>query len=167
MAVPAHDSRDHEFATAFNLPIIQVVAPPKGTTANSKEAFSEAGKAVNSSSETTGLKLDGLSTKKAAAKVIEWLESTQQGTKKVNYRLRDWLFARQRYWGEPFPMVYVDGASDPVPIPESELPLLLPETDSYKPSGTGESPLATITDWVNTTGEGRLNDPLQTEIGVL
>jgi leucyl-tRNA synthetase len=154
MAVPAHDSRDREFATAFNLPIFQVVAPPKGAKLNADGAFSDPGKAINSSSEATGLKLDGLNSKEAAARVIEWLESTKQGSKKVNYRLRDWLFARQRYWGEPFPMIYVDGATDPVPIQESELPLVLPETDSYKPSGSGESPLANITEWVNTIGKG-------------
>ena len=142
MAVPGHDTRDWEFAKAFNLPIVEVV---KGGDVE-KEAYtdSEDGIMVNSGF------LDGLEVAKAKEKIINWLEEKGLGQPKVNYKLRDWLFSRQRYWGEPIPLVYCEECGW-VPIPESELPLRLPEVESYEPTETGESPLANITDWVNTT----------------
>lgn len=142
MAVPGHDTRDWEFAKAFNLAIVEVV---KGGDVE-KEAYtdSEDGIMVNSGF------LDGLEVAKAKEKIINWLEEKGLGQPKVNYKLRDWLFSRQRYWGEPIPLVYCEECGW-VPIPESELPLRLPEVESYEPTETGESPLANITDWVNTT----------------
>jgi leucyl-tRNA synthetase len=138
MAVPAHDERDYEFAVKFDLPIIEVVAGGDIT----KEAYTGDGKHVNSEF------LDGLGKAEAIAKMISWLEDKGIGTKKVTYRLRDWLFSRQRYWGEPIPIIHwEDGTMSAVP--ESELPLVLPKTTEIKPSGTGESPLANISDWVN------------------
>ncbi|MGP4081990.1 leucine--tRNA ligase [Pseudalkalibacillus sp. R45] len=138
MAVPAHDDRDYEFATKFELPIVEVV---KGGDV-SKEAYTEDGELVNSDF------LNGLKKEEAIAKMIQWLEENGKGEKKVTYRLRDWLFSRQRYWGEPIPIIHwEDGTSSAVP--EEELPLTLPKTDNIKPSGTGESPLANIEDWVN------------------
>jgi leucyl-tRNA synthetase len=139
MAVPGHDQRDWEFAKQFELPIIEVV---QGGDV-SKEAYAGDGPHVNS-----GL-LDGLHNEAAIARMIEWLEQQGTGKGKVTYRLRDWLFSRQRYWGEPIPILHLeDGTMKPVP--ESELPLLLPDLEEFKPSGTGESPLANATDWVNT-----------------
>ncbi|GIL61315.1 hypothetical protein Vafri_15703 [Volvox africanus] len=146
MAVPGHDVRDHEFAIRFGLPIKQVVAPDAGGEA--QLPFTEPGVAVNSS--TTELSIDGMATDAARASVVAWLEVTGAGSRQVNYKLRDWLFARQRYWGEPFPLVYPDGIDEAVPLPESALPLTLPDTDHFKPSGTPESPLAAISSWVNT-----------------
>ncbi|WP_025027624.1 leucine--tRNA ligase [Caldalkalibacillus mannanilyticus] len=142
MAVPGHDERDHEFATVFQLPIIEVV---QGSTdiPIQTQAYTGDGPHVNSDF------LNGLHNKEAITKMIEWLEQEGKGTKKVTYRLRDWLFSRQRYWGEPIPILHLeDGTMKPVP--ESELPLTLPDVDQIKPSGTGESPLANITEWVNT-----------------
>ena len=139
MAVPGHDERDWEFARQFELPIVEVVEGGDVTQA----AYTGDGRLVNS-----GL-LDGLSVPEAKAKMIAWLEERGIGSKKVSYRLRDWLFSRQRYWGEPIPVLYLeDGTMKP--LDESELPLLLPETESIQPSGTGESPLANVTDWVET-----------------
>jgi leucyl-tRNA synthetase len=139
MAVPAHDQRDWEFAKQYDLPIIEVVQG--GDVA--KEAYVGDGPHVNS-----GL-LDGLHNEEAKAKMIEWLEREGKGRAKTTYRLRDWLFSRQRYWGEPIPILHLeDGTMKPVP--EEDLPLLLPDLDEIKPSGTGESPLANATDWVNT-----------------
>ena len=142
MAVPAHDTRDYEFAKKFNIPIIEVVSGGD----ISKEAFTdcESGVMVNSGF------LDGLSVEDAKVKMQEWLTEKGIGTKKVNYKLRDWVFSRQRYWGEPIPMVYCEKCGW-VPLPESELPLTLPNVESYEPTDTGESPLAKMTDWVNTT----------------
>ncbi|HZG74381.1 MAG TPA: leucine--tRNA ligase [Paenibacillus sp.] len=138
MAVPGHDQRDWEFAKKFDLPIVEVV---QGGDV-SAEAFAGDGPHVNSDF------LNGLNTADAIAAVIEWLEKNGKGEKKVTYRLRDWLFSRQRYWGEPIPILHLeDGTMKPVP--ESELPLLLPDVDEIRPSGTGESPLANVTDWVN------------------
>ncbi len=142
MAVPAHDTRDWEFAKKFDLPIIEVV---KGGNVQ-EEAFTdcEAGVMVNS-----GI-LDGLTVEEAKKKITEHLEETGIGHAKVNFKLRDWVFSRQRYWGEPIPMVYCEKCGW-VPLPESELPLTLPEVDSYEPTDNGESPLAHISEWVNTT----------------
>ena len=142
MAVPAHDTRDWEFAKKFNLPIIEVVA---GGDVE-KEAFTDVatGKLINSGF------LDGLEVKDAKKKIIEFLEKEGIGHTKVNYKLRDWVFSRQRYWGEPIPLVECPKCGW-VPIPESELPLKLPEVDSYEPTDNGESPIAKMTDWVNTT----------------
>ena len=144
MAVPAHDTRDYEFATKFNLPIIQVV---DGDNVDlSKEAFTDVstGKLINSGF------LNDLEVKDAKKKVIEYLEEHNIGAKKVNYKLRDWVFSRQRYWGEPIPMVYCEKCGW-VPIPEEELPLQLPEVEDFEPGENGESPLAKMTDWINTT----------------
>ena len=142
MAVPAHDTRDWEFAKKFELPIIEVV---KGGDVE-KEAFTDCdtGIMVNSGF------LDGLSVEEAKVKIVEWLEKEKKGETKVNYKLRDWVFSRQRYWGEPIPLVYCEKCGW-VPVPEDQLPLRLPEVDSYEPTDDGESPLAKMTDWVNTT----------------
>ena len=140
MAVPAHDERDYAFATAFGLPIVEVVSG--GDV--SKEAYSGDGVLVNS-----GL-ISGLSVLDGKAKITAWLEAQGKGKGTVNYKLRDWLFSRQRYWGEPFPLVHAEDG-EIVLLDESELPLLLPEVETYQPSGTGESPLATISDWVEVT----------------
>ena len=147
MAVPAHDSRDFEFATKFNLPIIQVVKPNDNTEIDlSKEAFTdvETGILVNSDF------LNGLSVEAAKKAIIDHLEKNNIGTKKVNYKLRDWVFSRQRYWGEPIPMVYCECCGWQ-PIDEKDLPLTLPEIEDFKPGENGESPLAKQTDWINTT----------------
>ncbi len=142
MAVPGHDTRDWEFAKKFNLPIIEVVA---GGDVE-KEAYTdiETGVMVHSGF------LDGMQVEDAKKAIVEWLTEKGLGEKKVNFKLRDWVFSRQRYWGEPIPIVHCPKCG-PVALPESELPLLLPEVESYEPGPDGESPLATMTDWVNTT----------------
>lgn len=149
MAVPAHDSRDHEFAIKYDIPIIRVVIP-FGEDYDHSEPHTDDGILINSSSSRTGLNINGLSCKEAASKVIDWLDSTGHGKKMVNYKLRDWLFARQRYWGEPFPVIYLDETGETVPLPESDLPLTLPELDDFTPTGTGEPPLAKAESWVKT-----------------
>ena len=142
MAVPAHDERDYEFAVKFELPIKEVVAGGDVTS----EAYTGDGLHVNSEF------LDGLNKEEAISTMIKWLEEKEIGTKKITYRLRDWLFSRQRYWGEPIPIIHwEDGTMSPVK--EEELPLILPKTTDIKPSGTGESPLANISEWVNVTDE--------------
>lgn len=138
MAVPAHDERDYEFASTFNLPMKEVV---KGGDIT-KEAYTGDGAHVNSAF------LDGLNKEEAIAKMIEWLEVTSAGNQKVTYRLRDWLFSRQRYWGEPIPVIHWEDGTMTA-VKEEELPLVLPKTDNIRPSGTGESPLANIEEWVN------------------
>ncbi|CZT55083.1 Leucine--tRNA ligase [Eubacteriaceae bacterium CHKCI005] len=142
MAVPAHDTRDWEFAKKFNLPIIEVV---KGGDVE-KEAFTDCATGVMVNS---GM-LDGLSVEDAKVKIVDWLEQEKKGQPKVNFKLRDWVFARQRYWGEPIPIVHCDKCGY-VALPEDQLPLKLPEVESYEPTQNGESPLAALTDWVNTT----------------
>nr|WP_316615394.1 leucine--tRNA ligase [uncultured Ruminococcus sp.] len=143
MAVPAHDTRDWEFAKEFNLPIIEVV---KGGEDVQKEAFTDCATGVMVNSDI----LDGLSVEDAKKKIIEVLTEKGIGHQKVNFKLRDWVFSRQRYWGEPIPIVKCEKCGY-VPIPESELPLKLPMVESYEPTDTGESPLANMTEWVETT----------------
>ena len=143
MAVPAHDTRDWEFAKVFNLPIIEVV---KGGEDVQKEAFTDCATGVMVNSEF----LNGLSVEDAKVKIKEWLTANGKGHEKVNYKLRDWVFSRQRYWGEPIPVVNCEKCGW-VALPESELPLKLPEVDSYMPTDTGESPLSTLESFINTT----------------
>ena len=143
MAVPAHDQRDYEFATKFGIEIIPVL---EGGDI-SKEAFTGDGLHINSDF------LNGLNKQDSIKNIINWLEGNKIGTKKVNYKLREWIFARQRYWGEPIPIVYVD--DEMKALADSNLPLVLPELDDYAPSKTGASPLDKATDWVNTTYEGK------------
>ncbi|MCD2207477.1 leucine--tRNA ligase [Listeria booriae] len=140
MAVPAHDERDYDFAKQFGLPIKAVLA---GGNVE-EEAYTGDGDHINSAF------LDGLNKDDAIAKMITWLEENKAGTRKISFRLRDWLFSRQRYWGEPIPVIHWEDG-ETTTIPEAELPLLLPKATEIKPSGTGESPLANLTDWVNVT----------------
>ena len=146
MAVPAHDERDWEFAKKFNLPIIQVVAKNGEAVDVNEAAFTDVATGVLINSDF----LNGLEVKDAKEKMISYLEEKGIGTAKTNYKLRDWVFSRQRYWGEPIPIVECEKCGY-VPIDESELPLMLPEVESYMPTDNGESPLAAMTDWVNTT----------------
>jgi leucyl-tRNA synthetase len=148
MAVPAHDERDFEFATKFNLPIIPVVEPPGGEQAElvkqGKLCYIGDGRAINSR------QFDGLSTSEFKEQITNWLEERNLGKKAVNYKLRDWLFSRQRYWGEPFPILHTEDGRV-IALSEEELPLTLPEVDDYRPTGTGEPPLANAGEWVNVT----------------
>ena len=144
MAVPAHDERDYEFAKKFGLEIIPVLEGGDVT----KEAFTEDGVHINSDF------LNGLGKQEAIDKMISWLEEKKIGTKKVNYKLREWIFARQRYWGEPIPIVYTEDNQIHV-LADEDLPLILPELEDYAPSKTGASPLDKATNWVNTTFEGK------------
>ncbi|MCZ8511130.1 leucine--tRNA ligase [Paenibacillus filicis] len=139
MAVPGHDQRDYEFAKQFGLPVIQVV---QGGDLG-KEAYAGDGEHINSGF------LNGMNNEQAIGRMIEWLEENGKGQGKVTYRLRDWLFSRQRYWGEPIPILHLEDGTMKT-VPEDQLPLLLPQVDEIRPSGTGESPLANVTDWVNT-----------------
>jgi leucyl-tRNA synthetase len=147
MAVPAHDERDWAFAKTYGLPICEVIAGGQVE----QEAFiaTDKGTVVNSTTPDGNFTINGLTPGDAIPKITAWLEWQSKGRKAVNYKLRDWLFARQRYWGEPFPIVWVDGQA--LPLPEEQLPILLPETNNFKPSGTGESPLANLTEWLTTT----------------
>ncbi len=145
MCVPAHDDRDFEFATKFNIPIIQVIAKDGVEIENMTEAYTEAVGTMINSGEWNGMESAVL--KKEAPHIIE---EKGFGKATVNYKLRDWVFSRQRYWGEPIPIIHCPDCG-PVPVPEDQLPLLLPDVESYEPTGTGESPLAAIDEWVNTT----------------
>ena len=146
MAVPAHDERDWEFAKKFNLPIIQVVAKNGEAVDVNEAAFTDVATGVLINSDF----LNGLEVKDAKEKMISYLEEKGIGTAKTNYKLRDWVFSRQRYWGEPIPLVNCPKCGW-VPVPEDQLPLVLPQVDSYEPTDDGESPLSKMTDWVNTT----------------
>ncbi|HPO96323.1 MAG TPA: class I tRNA ligase family protein, partial [Elusimicrobiales bacterium] len=143
MAVPAHDERDFEFAKKFNLEIKWVIKPINGEL-NKEKAFTEEGITINSPL------IENLPTKEAKEKMINEIEKMGLGNRKVNYKLRDWIFSRQRYWGEPIPIVHCEKCGI-VPLSEKDLPLLLPPLEKYEPSGTGESPLALAADWVNTS----------------
>ncbi len=140
MAVPAQDQRDWEFAGTYDLPVIRTVEPPANFDG---EAYTGDGKIINSDF------LDGMTVEAAKAAMIEWLEANGHGERKVNYKLRDWLFSRQRYWGEPFPVVFTDAGA--TTVEDSELPVILPELEEFKPSGTPEGPLATAKDWLDIT----------------
>ena len=144
MAVPAHDSRDYAFAKKFNIPIIQVLKGENEEINIEESAYEGDGIHINSSF------LDGLNKEDAINKMLDYLEENNCGKKKVNYKMRDWIFSRQRFWGEPIPMIYCEHCGW-VPMKESDLPLLLPDVAEYEPTDNGESPLAKITDWVNTT----------------
>ena len=148
MAVPAHDDRDWEFAKTFGLPIIQVVAAEKPEAGKDYSAEPDECTTADGWSVNSGF-INGLPTSEAKEKISSWLEEKGLGQKAVNYKLRDWIFSRQRYWGEPIPVVHCKDCGI-VPLPENELPLRLPEVKSYIPTGTGESPLAAAEDWVNT-----------------
>ena len=147
MAVPGHDQRDFEFAQKFDLPIVQVVAGSDISSAAFTDT--ETGTMMNSATPDGSFSINDLPVKEAIEKTIVYLEKIDRGERAVEYKLRDWLFSRQRYWGEPFPIIHVDGEHKA--IPEDELPLLLPNVEQYVPTGTHESPLSAIGDWVNTT----------------
>ena len=144
MCVPAHDERDFDFATKFGIPIVQVISKDGKENPNLTEAYTEAGIMINSAD------WNGMDSDKAKQEVPDMLDKIGIGKKTVNYKLRDWVFSRQRYWGEPIPIIHCEHCGT-VPVPEEELPLLLPEVEKYQPTGTGESPLADIHEWVNTT----------------
>ena len=145
MCVPAHDDRDFEFARKFDIPIRQVIAKDGREIENMTEAYTEANGIMINSGEWNGMESAVLKNE-----APEMIEKRGMGKKTVNYKLRDWVFSRQRYWGEPIPIIHCPKCGC-VPVPEDQLPLLLPEVESYQPTGTGESPLADIEDWVNTT----------------
>ena len=152
MAVPAHDSHDFEFAQKFDLPILQVVQPPGD---QDWQGCTDPGTAINSGF------LDGLKTKDAKKKIIHWLVENGQGEKKIQFKLRDWLFSRQRYWGEPFPLLWDKETGQHSGVPESELPLLQPEMEDFKPTGDPRGPLINCTDWIN------YSDKLQRETNTM
>ena len=144
MCVPAHDDRDFEFAKKFDIPIVQVISKDGKEEPELTQAYTEPGIVINSG------EWNGMNSEQAKEEVPDSLEKMGIGKKTVNYKLRDWVFSRQRYWGEPIPIIHCEHCGS-VPVPEEELPLLLPEVEKYQPTGTGESPLADIHDWVNTT----------------
>lgn len=142
MCVPAHDDRDFEFAKKFDLPIIQVISKDGKEVENLTEAYTDSGVMINSG------EFNGMNSEDAKAKVPDYMEEKGFGKKTVNYKLRDWVFSRQRYWGEPIPLIHCEKCGI-VPVPEEDLPVILPNVESYKPTDTGESPLAAIDEWVN------------------
>ncbi|KAL2634023.1 hypothetical protein R1flu_005502 [Riccia fluitans] len=148
MAVPAHDTRDHEFAVTFNLPIRVVVSSGEGDELVGDKAYTGGGSVVNSALVSAEVQLNGLPNTEAAEKITQWLEKIGKGKKKVNYKLRDWLFARQRYWGEPFPIVFFEDSNEARGVAEADLPVTLPDIDDFTPTGTGEPPLAKAASWV-------------------
>jgi leucyl-tRNA synthetase len=156
MAVPAHDTRDFEFAEKFGLTITCIQDPDVSDKEHreriiaGKECWTEDGKYINSSDPITGIDINGLNKEAGIAKIIGWLEAKNIGKAKVNYKLRDWLFSRQRYWGEPFPVIHWEDGEITL-TPEDELPVLLPEMEKYLPGETGESPLSNATEWLNVT----------------
>jgi leucyl-tRNA synthetase len=156
MAVPAHDDRDFEFAKKFHLPIVCIQDPDvsdpeqKKSILEGNECWTEDGKYINSSDKSTGIDINGLNKDAGITKITRWLESENLGTSKVNYKLRDWLFSRQRYWGEPFPVIHWEDGEVTV-LHDSELPLELPELEKYLPGESGESPLSNSEDWLNVT----------------
>jgi leucyl-tRNA synthetase len=156
MAVPAHDTRDFEFAQKFNLPIVCIQDPDvtdpeqKKRILNGTECWTEDGKYINSSDKTTSIDINGLNKEAGIEKITKWLESKNLGISKVNYKIRDWLFSRQRYWGEPFPVIHWEDGEVTV-MNDNELPLELPELENYLPGETGESPLSNSEDWLNVT----------------
>lgn len=158
MAVPAHDERDFEFAVKFGLPVVCIMDPDvedeekRIRIINGNECWTEDGKFINSSSEKTGIDINGLSKEAGIRKMIGWLESKNLGRARVNYKLRDWLFSRQRYWGEPFPVIHWEDGEISL-ADESELPVMLPDMEKYQPGESGESPLANAAEWVNVTGK--------------
>jgi leucyl-tRNA synthetase len=160
MAVPGHDDRDWEFAKKFDLDIVEVV---EGGDV-SKEAYTDTEEGTLVNSENDDISLNGLLVDKAIEKITDWLEEIDQGEKAVNYKLRDWLFSRQRYWGEPFPIIHVDG--EPKPVGEDNLPVTLPEMDDFEPTEDGEPPLAKATDWVNTE-DSETGKPAQRETNTM
>ena len=162
MAVPGHDERDWEFARAFDLPIREVVAGGDVTRAAHVEC--ETGRMVNSTTPEGSFSIDGLDPMTAKDRITAWLTERGMGQRTVNYKLRDWLFSRQRYWGEPFPIIWVDGV--PQALPEQQLPVRLPELSEFKPSGTGESPLANATEWLQTT-DPRTGKPARRETNTM
>ena len=156
MAVPAHDTRDFEFAQKFNLPIVCIQDPDvtdpeqKKRILNGKECWTEDGKYINSSDTSTGIDINGMNKESGIAKITRWLESKNLGKSKVNYKIRDWLFSRQRYWGEPFPVIHWEDGEITV-MNDNELPLELPELEKYLPGESGESPLSNSDEWLNVT----------------
>ncbi len=162
MAVPAHDERDWAFARQYALPIREVIAG--GNVQEAAFTDTNRGTVVNSATSDTTFSINGLAPSEAIPRIIEWLAKRGKGTRAVNYKLRDWLFARQRYWGEPFPVLWVDGEAKP--LPEERLPLVLPETHNFKPSGTGESPLANLSEWLATT-DPMTNQPARRETNTM
>ncbi len=158
MAVPAHDFRDFEFALKFDLPIVCIQDPAiddperKNKILAGKECWTEDGKYINSSDKITGIDINGLNKEQGIAKIISWLETEKIGTAKINYKLRDWLFSRQRYWGEPFPVIHWEDGEITL-LDEKDLPLMLPALEKYLPGESGESPLANSEEWLNVTGK--------------
>lgn len=150
MAVPAHDTRDYEFAKKFSLPMRPVISPEGSTAWDGKEAYTGGGVVTNSFFVETGIDLNGLPSTMAAANVVDWLEKRGYGRRQVNYKLRDWLFARQRYWGEPFPVVILEDTGEVKGVPEEDLPVKLPNMDDFSPTGSADPPLAKVADWVVT-----------------
>ncbi|GMP75567.1 hypothetical protein CsSME_00032609 [Camellia sinensis var. sinensis] len=148
MAILAHDVHDHEFALKYDILIRWVVTPDSRSSGDSERPYSGEGISVNSLSLILGLDINGFPSKEAASKVIEWVEKIGNGNKKVNYKLRNWLFARQHYWGEPIPFVFLKDTSKGVPLPEIKLPLALPKLDDFTPTGTGEPPLPKAISWL-------------------